>query len=360
MPDSANQVILDAVQRHAIDLLRLEAGERKQVLAILRDLEKEIVSILTRIDPTGVSERYRPARLQKVLEQVRGTIRSAYRDAGAALSRELIGLADIEAQFITRAINNGVGFGLATNDLTREQLRSLARGVLVQGAPVSEWWSDQAGQTLQRFTREMRMGIASGETNAQLIRRIRGGREAGEQVKGFMSITRSHAESLVRSATQAVAADAKQQVYEANADILKGIMWVATLDARTTVECATRDGLLYDAVTHEPIDHDLPWSGGPGNLHWGCRSTSVPVTKSWRELGLDIDDLPAGTRASMDGQVPADTRFETWLEGQSKARQDEVLGAGRADLWREGNITFRDMLDQRGRELTLEELRARI
>ena len=360
MPDGANQVILDAVQRHAIDLLRLEAGERQQVLGILRDLEKEIVAILTRIDPTGVSERYRPARLQKVLEQVRGTIRSAYRDAGAALSGELIGLADIEAQFITRAITQGVGFGLATNALTREQLRSLARGVLVQGAPVSEWWSDQAKQTLQRFTREMRMGIASGETNAQLIRRIRGGRENGELVKGFMQVSRNHAESLVRSATQAVAAQAKQAVYEANADILKGVGWAATIDNRTTVECAARDGLLYDAVTHEPIGHDLPWGGGPGNLHFGCRSTSYPVTKSWRELGLNIDDLPPATRASMDGQIPADTRFETWLEGQSKARQDEVLGAGRADLWREGNITFRDMLDQRGRELTLEELRSRI
>lgn len=360
MPDGANQIIADAVTRHAVDLLRVEAGERRQVLRILRDLERDLVAILTRIDPMGVGERYRPARLERLLEQVRGTIRGAYRDASQTLTRELIELADIEAQFITRAINQGVGFGLATNDLTREQLRSLARGVLVQGSPVAEWWSDQAGQTLRTFTREMRMGIAAGETNAQLVRRIRGGTENGQPVRGFMQTSRNHAESLVRSATQAVAAEAKQAVYVANADILKGVMWLATLDTRTTLGCAARDRLLYDAVTHEPIGHDLPWDGGPGNRHFGCRSTSTPVTKSLRELGLDIDDVPPGSRASMDGQLPEDTRFEDWLERQSRTRQDEVLGAGRADLWRDGRITFRDLLDQRGRELTLEELRQRI
>jgi hypothetical protein len=36
-----------------------------------------------------------------------------------------------------------------------------------------------------------------------------------------------------------------------------------------------------------------------------------------------------------------------------------VLGAGKADLWRRGKITFRDLLDQNGRPLTTEELRAK-
>ena len=360
MPDGANQIIADAVTRHAVDLLRVEAGERRKIVAILRELERDLVATLQRIDPTGVGERYRPARLAKMLEQVRGTIRASYRDASKVLSRELIELADIEAQFITRAINTGVGFGLADNELTREQLRSIGRGVLVQGSPVSEWLSDQAGQTLRAFTREMRMGIASGETNAQLVRRIRGGTENGEAVRGFMQVSRNHAESLVRSATQAVASEAKNEVYKANADILKGVAWSATLDNRTTFECGARDGLLYDAVTHEPIGHNLPWGGGPGNLHWGCRSTSYPVTKSFRELGIDVDEVPPGTRSSMDGQLPQDTRFEDWLERQSKARQEEVLGAGRAELWRDGKISFRDLLDQNGRPLTLEQLRERI
>lgn len=360
-PDGgANARILDTFTRNAIDLQRVEAGQRRRILAILRALEGDLVAQLAKVDPTGVARQSaRIARLEKLQAQVRDTIRAAYRSAGTALRSELRELADIEAQFAARAINQGVGFGLASGELTRAQASALVDGLLVQGSPVGEWWQRQAGDTLQRFADAMRMGIASGETNAQLIRRIRGGTQNGEPVQGFMEITRRHAESLVRSATQAAASEAKDQTYKQNADIIKGVMWVSTLDGRTTLGCAARDGLLYSVGDHQPIDHDLPWEGGPGNRHWGCRSTSAPVTKSWRELGFDIDDLPPGTRASMNGQVPADTTFDGWLSRQPKAVQDDMLGPGRAEMWRENKLGLRDLLDANGKEMSLQELRAR-
>lgn len=357
----ANDRIADLFTDHALDLQRLAAGEARTVARFLRDLEGDLVAQLAKADPTGVgAQSYRAKRMAKLLDQVRETIRQSYRQIGTTIRAELIELADIESGFVTRAINQGVGFGLADATLTRNGVRALVGDLDVQGAPVSEWWSRQAGDTLQKFTDQMRLGIAEGETNAQLIRRIRGGMQNGEPVSGFMEVSRRNAESLVRSATQAVAGKARHATYEQNADIMKAVQWRATLDTRTTMECATRDGLLYTVIGHEPIDHSLPWGGGPGNLHWGCRSTSAPVTKSFRELGIDIDDAPPGTRASMDGQVSADTSFGGWLDRQSKARQDQVLGPGRAELFRSGKISFRDLVDGNGRELTLQELRAKI
>lgn len=358
---AANDKIADLFAAHAIDLLRVEAGQRKAVTRLLTDLEADLVAQLARIDPTGVSRQSaRVARLEKLLDQVRGSIRSAYRGAGTLLTSELRELADIEVAFTARAINEGLGLQLATATITRAQATALVGDLLVQGAPVADWWSRQAGDTLQRFQDAMRLGMSQGDTSAQLIQRIRGGRRNGEVVTGFMDISRRNADTLVRSATQAASAAAKDAAYNANADILRGIVWMATLDGRTTIGCGARDGLLYSVGTHEPIDHDLPWEGGPGNRHFGCRSTSAPVTKSFRELGLDIDELPPATRASIDGQLPSDTKFEGWLSRQSRARQEQVLGAGRADLFRDGKIGLRDLLDGNGRELTLEELRARI
>jgi hypothetical protein len=141
--------------------------------------------------------------------------------------------------------------------------------------------------------------------------------------------------------------------------MIKGIQWVSTLDTRTTLDCAARDGLLYTVDGHEPIDHDLPWGGGAGNLHWGCRSTSAPVLKTFRELGIDVDEVPKSTRSSLDGQVAQDTTFEGWLGRQSVERQNENLGVGRAEMWRDGKVSFRDLIDGNGRELTLAELRER-
>lgn len=358
---STNAAIADLFTTHALDLLRLEAEERRAVRRFLYDLEAEIVAAIAKADPTGPARQsYRVRRLEKLLAQVRDTIKASYRGTARHLAAELAEVADIEVDFVTRALNNGIGFDMATASITREQARSLVAGVLVQGAPVADWWSRQAGDTFERFQDAMRQGIAQGETNAQLIRRIRGGTQGGETVVGFMDTTRRNAEALVRSATQAVAERARQTAYDQNADILSALVWTSTLDGRTTVLCMVRDGLRYEPVTKKPIGHDVPWLSGPGNLHWGCRSSSRPETKSWRELGFDIDDLPAGTRASMDGQVAADTTFEAWLSRRSKAEQDAALGTGRAALWRDGKITFRQLLDANGRELTLEELRARV
>lgn len=355
-----NDLIADEFVAHGIDLLRYEAGARKRIQALLSDLEKELVAEIAKVDPTGVREGYRAKRLAKLLEQVRETIRSGYR----SLSKELVGdlkdLAGIEASFVANTINGQAGVAIATSTIAPAQLTAIAGDVLVQGAPVADWWSRQAGDVLEKFTDQMRVGIAAGETSSDLIRRVRGGRKNGELVRGFMEVSRRNADSLVRSATQAVAEAAKETVYEANADIMAAVVWTSTLDSRTTVMCAVRDGKRYTVKDHKPIGHSLPWDSGPGNLHWGCRSTSRPETKSWRDLGLDIDDLPPGTRASMDGQVAADLTFENWLSKQSTARQDAVLGNGRADLWRDGKITFRDLLDQNGRELSLEELRRRV
>jgi SPP1 gp7 family putative phage head morphogenesis protein len=266
----------------------------------------------------------------------------------------------MEARFAVSAINQGAGVQLITTELTRGQLVAITGDLLVQGAPVSDWLSRQGGDTLQRFQDNMRLGIAQGETNGQLIRRIRGGRQNGEAVKGFMDITRAHADSLVRSATQAVSQASRQAVYNENDDIIKAEQWLSTIDLRTTEQCGARDGLTYTVGTHEPIDHSLPWFGGPGNLHFGCRSTSTPVLKSFRELGLDIDEVPASTRASLDGQIPQDTTFEGWLSRRTVAEQNENLGVGRAKLWRDGDISFRDLMDANGRPLSLEELRERV
>ncbi len=79
------------------------------------------------------------------------------------------------------------------------------------------------------------------------------------------------------------------------------------------------------------------------------------MIKSWKELGFNISDLDAGTRASMDGQVPASETYQSWLEKQPKAVQDEALGPEKADLFRNGLTVDRFVAD--GRTLTLDQLR---
>jgi hypothetical protein len=96
-----------------------------------------------------------------------------------------------------------------------------------------------------------------------------------------------------------------------------------------------------------------------GIIVHNCRSVLVPITMTYRELGIDIPDMPPGTRASDLGEIPADTSFDSFLKRHDAAYVDDLLGKGRADLWRKGTITLQDLLGQTGRPLTLAQLRER-
>lgn len=353
---TANEKIVDLFTERAIDLLRLEAGTRDKVVLLLQELEGEITRAIEKIDPTAPTKlSSQRVRLEALLKVVTESIRATYRTTDVLMAREIREVADIEGTWTARTINDSVGVELVTGGLTRQFLATVASDIMIQGAPTKEWWGRQAQGLSDRFADEMRRGMALGETNAELVTRVRG----TKTVRGLMDLSRTSAERLVRASVQTAANVAREQMYAENTDVISALAWSSTLDTRTTVFCIVRDGLLYNAVTHEPIGHDVPWLEGPGKIHWGCRSSSVPVMKSWKELGIDAPEVPQSTRASMDGQVPASQTFEDWLRKQSETRQDTVLGAGKADLWRSGKIEFRDLLDQSGRPLTTEALRAK-
>lgn len=93
-----------------------------------------------------------------------------------------------------------------------------------------------------------------------------------------------------------------------------------------------------------------------GIVTHNCRSTTVPVLKTWREMGIDADDAPPSTRSSMNGQVPDTETYDSWLRKQPREFQDEVLGRTKAQLFRAG-LTLPKFLNRRGDELSLDELR---
>ena len=111
--------------------------------------------------------------------------------------------------------------------------------------------------------------------------------------------------------------------------------------------CKARDGKVY------PVD-----SGPRPPAHPNCRSSTSYVLKSWKELGIDLKEFPEGTRASMDGQVPANVTYNEWLKGKDSTFQDKVLGPTRAKLFREGMPVDR-FVNKAGDRLTLDKLRER-
>jgi hypothetical protein len=66
----------------------------------------------------------------------------------------------------------------------------------------------------------------------------------------------------------------------------------------------------------------------------------------------------AETRASMNGQVPAEMNYDQWLRKQPVSFQNEVLGIKKGQLFRAG-LKMDRFVDRQGNELNLSQLRER-
>ena len=61
----------------------------------------------------------------------------------------------------------------------------------------------------------------------------------------------------------------------------------------------------------------------------------------------------------MDGQVPRSTSYGDWLAAQNAERQDQILGPTRGKLLRSGGVKPGDFYNDKGKFLTLKDLRDR-
>ena len=108
-----------------------------------------------------------------------------------------------------------------------------------------------------------------------------------------------------------------------------------------------------------------------GMLSSNCRCVALPVMKTWRELGLDRDELDAAIRpytirpdANIDaggmrtiiesGRHQGD--YASWWAKQPEAFKINAVGPGRYELLKSGKISFADLVDGDGRQRTLKEL----
>lgn len=343
--ETSNELLLDYAIRHQIGLQRYSAGVLRRLVAILNRTDADLVAKMLALSPDEVTRQSDKAkRLEKMLDQVRDLQAEAYRELERALLREMGDLAEYETEFQAEAIARAVPVAL---DVTRppvEAVRAAALARPFQGRLLKEWARNLSETSRARVRDAIRIGFVEGETIDQIVRRVRG-TKANKYEDGILEINRRNAAAVVRTAVNHTAQAARSETWAANADLIKGVRWTATLDGRTSAVCRARDGQVF------PVD-----KGPRPPAHWNCRSTMVPVLKSWRELGIAIDEAPEGTRASMDGQVPAGLNFDKWLRTKPREFQDEVLGRAKGDLFRAG-VTMDRFVDRAGNELTLDQLR---
>ncbi|MGD0277308.1 MAG: phage minor head protein [Syntrophales bacterium] len=360
--------ILNVTVKDHIYFDQYSAGLNRRVQKILLDTQNEIAASIARIDPTEPqSSKWKQARLEKLNQDITNILDMGFNEIQQDVQTGLNGAGALKAEQVVKSLNKAVGADIFNITLTPANVKAIIESTLIDGRLISDWWDAQKSAATEKTiaqmkegTQALQIGMMQGESISELVGRIKGSKTR----VGVMNLTKREAATLVRTSVMQVANNVRTEIYKANADVIQAIQWVSVLDGRTTPLCRAADGKQW-TMDLQPIGHDMPYPGGPPAT-WNCRSTIVPITKSWSELSganspltkeqiASLDNIPQGQRASMDGPVPV-MNYDEWLSGQSEATQQDILGPARFELWKIKKLDMADMIDNSGHPLTLQEL----
>ena len=213
----------------------------------------------------------------------------------AALGQEALSQANLAASFV---------------QVNPDNLRHLV-GTLSDGSPLADLFGGMAAEVSAQARDALLQGIALGKGPAWMAR----------QVAPALDMPRHRAVTIMRTETQRVYREAARETYEANADVLQGWVWTATLTARTCPACISMHGTLH------PVTETL-------DGHPRCRCAMVPRTPSWADLGVE---------GVADSRPPLESGKD-WLEAQPVATQKAILGQGKWAAWKSGEIDLDDVV----------------
>lgn len=382
MAGTANTELRDSIIRHQIYLQRLAKGISAKIHALLNATEEDIAKMIRErlAASSGLDSPADVKRMQTLLAMLENLRNDTWEKLDAEWEKQLMALATSEPNFFAKQLDvtSPVVLDLLSPELSR--LKAIVKSEPFEGKTLKDWSKTIADTDITRMKREVQLGMAQGQDAATIARRIVGTAKL-KGTDGTTQITRRNADAITRTAVNFISNRVRADFINLNKEYFSEEMFVATLDSRTTPICRSLDGDIYD-VGAGPIPP----------LHFGCRSTRVPVfdgqaigsrpARNFTEQQLlrefsqanginpparSRDDLPHGTKGKYDafsrkrireltGTVPAATTYQEWLGTQSAAVQDDILGQTKGKLFREGGLTLDKYVSRNGDELTLHEL----
>ena len=197
---------------------------------------------------------------------------------------------------------------------------------------------------LVRIQSKVKAGLAKGEAPKDII----------NNVLKTTKLTEHQAKTLTRTSITSTQTAALNKVVKANSHVVKGYVFTAVLDSRTSPICSYHNGKIYDVSDRRFTPP----------LHWNCRSSLVPVLKSKEELQkettsrLNKTNLAKKKEESLSGVAPKVESYGAWLKRQAFDIQSKLLGGmDQANLFRQGKLKAEQYITPKGKALSIQALR---
>jgi len=347
-----NNELADLLLKRPHYIHMFENGTIQNLITHYNTAKGELLSKIQRLEDVGQGYTL-PQRLEMLNSRVReidAVLKNATNDSINEFSYDLHQFAGIERDFY-RDMLSGVMKPIGVNivDIPLQHVVEMVE-TPIGGLLYSERMIQRYAESVWNIKQELTQSLIQGEDMAKAGRRLFGQGAALGGVVGERLMKQSSV--IARTEIMRVSNSVSQAIYEANKDIIKGLEFCASLDDRTCLACGAMDGKVFYFEKGRISTNQRP------PLHPLCRCCMLPITKSWRELGVKADEVPPSTRASFSGQVPATEKYGNWLRRmniEDPAFVKNILGPKRYDLWNQGKLVLTEMAKD-NRVLSLADL----
>ena len=345
--------IPESFYRETIDLNRFSNRVARVIITTYNDVILDLTNKLATIDE--VSAPVTVNRIRAMLATMKESLETWSGNSTAIMVEQLNSLAIFQTDFVASELRKVFPSGdipinvvsvspdfarsVVTTDPTQINILNLpnqlegavqrrfsltalkgAEITLPNGVIVEKAFRGIADSQADLITSRVRVGLMEGEPASDIAKTLRGRLQFGanqemtakaQRLAGGTGtkLANNQVMAIVRTSVNQVQNAASQAVYKANRDITAKYQYVATLDSRTSLICASLDGKIFD------------YNAGPlPPQHFNCRSTTVPVLDD-----AELERMFPDTRPSATGRVPQDMNYGTWLR-DNPAIQTKTLG----------------------------------
>lgn len=359
---SAQKALVDALSQHSAYLYRASSQAVNELTAQFNNLSNSQLNRLVDIlNELSDSERNAlkslnfssKAKSSKNIEDIKTILNEWFKSIDVDLfeqfDKSALQLAVYEASYSAKLV---AGTAAVVN--AEKIYKTIKKAPFSGGALVDYLFADIAATLRKKVESAIRDGISQGQTNQQIVQRIKG-RKALDYKDGLLKSSRESIERQVRTARSHISTATYIDTYKALG--YEYVKVVATLDGRTCEYCASIDGDVFSI--DDPLRPRFP-------VHPNNRTTYVPCNKDGEIGGLrpfvmderKVKDIPKDERKHLIGQLDANTSFKEFFEQSDEFFQRTWLGKSKYELYKKGEYSidkFADPLNKRG--YTLDELK---
>jgi len=339
---SADDFLADAATRRQVMVQRVSRGMTSELEGLLEEMREEIAG---RISEAGTD--FQRARLGSLLTSVDSIIRGKAENISESLKDRIGEFTRDELDFQKRTLDQVLKDPTAEPNADQvisavtSEPTSLVRGNSKDSMTINQMLGVLSGANSKELKNVISTGFIAGDTTSQITQRL------SQKIRGR---SKAQVRAVVQTSLNHAAGVARQKFAEENKDRLGGEKYLATLDISTTATCAGLDGNIYEVGV-----------GPRPPLHYNCRSLRVAVPREDSVLsGLDGTRPAVGAKGAK--QVSSKKTFDGWLKDQPIEFREEFFskysnGREKRILFDKGQLSAKDMIDPRGTEMSLPELK---